>query len=233
MESVRIFGPRGKGRTVTEAEWLASDDLLLVLETLEPWAADEEVSDRKLRLFACACCRRMWHLLTDETRQHTVELAERYADGEATEEEIIDRRRMTFLGTEQDRGNEPVVVRCCLMQGDIRGDTYDYLMKILHELLKPTVKPHLTEEGAAEAFLCRDIFGNPFNPVSFDPSWLTSTVTALAQQMYDSRDFSAMPILADALQDANCDDPQILEHCRGLGPHVRGCWVCDLCLNKS
>jgi len=79
----------------------------------------------------------------------------------------------------------------------------------------------------------RDTFGNPFRSVAFDPAWRTSTVVALAEQMYDSRDFSAMPILADALQDAGCDSDDILAHCRGDGPHVRGCWVVDLVLGKE
>ncbi|MBY0459193.1 MAG: hypothetical protein K2V38_17825 [Gemmataceae bacterium] len=79
----------------------------------------------------------------------------------------------------------------------------------------------------------RDIFGNPFRPVVFLPDWRTSTAVALAAQMYDLRDFSAMPILADALQDAGCDSDDILGHCRGDGPHVRGCWVVDLVLGKE
>jgi hypothetical protein len=79
----------------------------------------------------------------------------------------------------------------------------------------------------------RDIFGNPFRPVSFSSDWITSTVTALAQQMYESRDFAAMPIPADALQDAGCENTDILSHCRGDGPHVRGCWVVDLVLGKE
>jgi hypothetical protein len=80
----------------------------------------------------------------------------------------------------------------------------------------------------------RDIFGNPFRPVTFPPSLRTATVVALAQQMYDSRDFSAMPILADALQDAGCDNDDILNHCRDTGAtHVRGCWVVDLVLEKA
>src|SRR6202035_3906812 len=78
-------------------------------------------------------------------------------------------------------------------------------------------------ERLSQCTLLRDIFGNPFRPVTLIPSWLTPTVVALAHQMYDSRDFSAMPILADALQDGGCENAQILEHCRGTGPHVRGC----------
>ena len=73
----------------------------------------------------------------------------------------------------------------------------------------------------------------PFHVIPIDPSWLTSTVIALAQQIYEARDFSAMPILADALQDSGCDNPQILEHCRGPGPHTRGCWVVDALLGKQ
>jgi len=81
--------------------------------------------------------------------------------------------------------------------------------------------------------MIREVFVNPFRPVALEPFWLTSTVTALAHQMYHSRDFSAMPILADALQDAGCDNADILDHCRGPGPHVRGCWVVDLVLGKE
>ena len=84
-----------------------------------------------------------------------------------------------------------------------------------------------------QAALLRDIFGNPFCPVTFAPEWRTNTVIALASQMYESRDFSAMPILADALQDAGCDTDDVLNHCRGSGPHVRGCWVVDVVIGKE
>jgi hypothetical protein len=88
-------------------------------------------------------------------------------------------------------------------------------------------------EAAVQTLLLRDIFGNPFRPVAFSPSWRTDTAVALARQMYESRDFGAMPILADALQEAGCEDAAILSHCRGTGPHVRGCWVVDLVLGKE
>ncbi|MBN9521119.1 hypothetical protein J0H58_21800 [bacterium] len=79
----------------------------------------------------------------------------------------------------------------------------------------------------------RDIFGNPFRPVAFDHSWRTEAAVALARGMYESRDFAAMPVLADALDDAGCGHPDVLAHCRGAGPHVRGCWVADLVLGKA
>jgi hypothetical protein len=88
-------------------------------------------------------------------------------------------------------------------------------------------------ERSYQADLVRDIFGNPFRPIAFSPEWRTDTALALAKQMYDSRVFSAMPILADALQDAGCDNDDILNHCRSEGLHVRGCWVVDLVLDKE
>jgi len=82
--------------------------------------------------------------------------------------------------------------------------------------------------------LIYDIFGNPFRKVKFNKKWRTSTAVALAKQMHESRDFSAMPILADALQDAGCNNTDVLSHCRDEKQiHVRGCWVVDLVLGKE
>jgi hypothetical protein len=89
-------------------------------------------------------------------------------------------------------------------------------------------------EHAVQAALLRDIFGNPFRPVKFTREWRTDTAVSLARQMYESRDFGAMPILADALQDAGCDSDDILNHCRDPhAVHVRGCWVVDLVSGKQ
>jgi hypothetical protein len=88
-------------------------------------------------------------------------------------------------------------------------------------------------EAETLAKLVRDIFGNPFRPTIFSPAWRTDTAVSLACQMYEAREFSAMPILADALQDAGCDNDDILKHCRNPGPHVRGCWVVDMVLGRE
>ncbi|AMV28246.1 hypothetical protein VT84_27835 [Gemmata sp. SH-PL17] len=94
--------------------------------------------------------------------------------------------------------------------------------------------PDTAELLRASANRLRDVVGNPFRPVTFSPEWRTETTIALARQMYTSRDFSAMPILADALQDAGCDNSDVLNHCRDTGAtHVRGCWVVDMVLRKS
>jgi hypothetical protein len=103
----------------------------------------------------------------------------------------------------------------------------------------------ITEEQAVEvqrdhdAFMedhtnfLRDIFGNPFRPVTVDSSWLTAKVKTLAQTIYTDRTFDQMPILGDALEEAGCANPEILGHCRRPGPHVRGCWALDLVLGKE
>jgi hypothetical protein len=81
--------------------------------------------------------------------------------------------------------------------------------------------------------LLRDVFGNPFRPVSFEPAWRTSQARALAQTAIEDRHFEDLPLLADALEEAGCADEAILSHLRGPGPHARGCWVVDLVLNRS
>jgi hypothetical protein len=83
---------------------------------------------------------------------------------------------------------------------------------------------------AAQAEAVRCLFGTlHFRPATVHPSWFSS----LARTMCETRDFTAMPILADALEEAACDNPEILAHCRGPGPHFRGCWVVDLMLGKG
>jgi hypothetical protein len=89
------------------------------------------------------------------------------------------------------------------------------------------------DEPRAQAAIFRDIFGNPFRPVTLNPAWRTSNVPALAQSIYHQRAFDRLPILADALEDAGCDNADILNHCRQPGEHVRGCWVVDFLIGKE
>lgn len=227
-------------KTVTEAEWLASTDPQLMLTILEPWAADGVVSDRQLRLFVCASCRRLWHLLGDQTRQNNVELAERFVDGKASEEEIMARRREIYLADESgERSDEPTLVRWCVLEGTGYGGPDVYRQQIEEALLEK----HGAEEDAGQAALLRDIFGNPFRPITIPPAvlaWNNATVVHLAQAAYEERhlpsgtlDNGRLVVLADALEEAGCTDADILGHLRGSGPHVRGCWVVDALLDKS
>ncbi len=81
--------------------------------------------------------------------------------------------------------------------------------------------------------LLNDILGDPFRPVALDPSWCTEAVVGLAAGIYADRAFDRLPVLADALDDAGCANADVLAHCRGPGPHARGCWVVDLVLGKA
>ena len=91
----------------------------------------------------------------------------------------------------------------------------------------------VSTERAAQSLLLRCIIGNPFHAVALESRWRTSDTIGLARAIYDERAFDRLPILADALMDAGCEDEQIIAHCRSEGPHVRGCWVVDLVLGKN
>jgi hypothetical protein len=226
---------------MTEAEWLACENPVAMLKCLRG-----DATDRKLHLFGCLCCRRHWHLLTDSRTRAAVETVELWADGLTTDAELeaaetaADQakddhiaahrsehannehftsaaRAVSLLATTKHFGVE----RCQVVVGYCR-------MIALH---KTDANDHPKADDVSLCTILRDIFGNPFRPVAFDPAWRTDTAVSLARGMYESREFSAMPILADALQDAGCEDEQILTHCRDASqPHVRGCWVCDLVL---
>jgi hypothetical protein len=108
---------------------------------------------------------------------------------------------------------------------------------VLLNLMGHTAARDYPAESAAQAELLRDLFGNPFPPAELIGqawlAWNSGTVLRLAQAIYDQRAFDRLPVLADALEEAGCTDAAILDHCRGGGPHVRGCWVVDLLLGKQ
>ena len=95
----------------------------------------------------------------------------------------------------------------------------------------------LTDRNRSDdSLLFADIALDLIDPAPFDPLWLAwndGTVRHLAHAIYDERDWEQMPILADALEDAGCQDERILDHCRGGGPHVCGCWVVDRILGRE
>jgi len=206
---------------VTEVEWMRCNEPEAMLE----FCQQDAFNARKNRLFAVACCRLIWKEL-DEREQHAVEVSERFADNQAKEEEF---KAIALYSLPLVSFRQPGWVVANARAGGARLMT--------RKLIKNFVRlfsPRAIETGLDVAVdLVRDIFGNPFRALTFNPSWLTSNVAALALLMYNSRDFSAMPILADALQDAGCDKDDILTHLRGPGPHTKGCWAVDLVLGKA
>ena len=225
---------------MTEEEWLACSDPQAMRLFLERRG---HKSNRKLRLFAVACCRRFWSGLRGDRSRAAVETAERYADGLATVGELRAAFTAAYAAVDDCLHFSPfsedqaVAAYLSAARNITESDTEVPEEEDTHEVVAHAISYAVDGDLAVShlqyPILLRDIVGNPFRPVSFAPAWRTSTAVALAKQMYESRDFGAMPILADALQDAGCDNADILDHCRGPGPHVRGCWVVDQMLGKE
>jgi hypothetical protein len=116
---------------------------------------------------------------------------------------------------------------------DLWADWYEYAFPNARDLFESY--PGALREDPCDYLpvVMRDLFGNPFRPVSFAPAWRSAPAVALARQAYESRDFGALPVLADALEDADCADRDLLNHLRGPGPHYRGCWAVDQVLQQE
>jgi hypothetical protein len=222
---------------VTESEWLLVESVVPLRAWIEK---HRKKSLRKMRLFSGACCRRLWDHLPDERSRDAIEAAEKYADGEI-DKKALGRARVAAMCAARkaptpQHGTGPMWTAADAAQILANLPVRDNFIACTGRCAIATANLGLRtqpEEEREQANILRDIFGNPFQPITFAPSWRTDTAVALAEQMYESRDFGAMPILADALQDAGCDNEEILAHCRGDGPHVRGCWVTDLVLGKE
>jgi hypothetical protein len=255
---------------MTEAEWLTCNDPDKMLNFLLGWPrtrgrrwpifADPaqlreylrcKASDRKLRLFACACCRRIWNLLDNQRSHSTVEVVEQVADGLLPAVERSKALRVFSLALHRQRGTcypdraEVWAVRFAANKVPAQsawGAARFAAVARTRATKGPTRSTreyNAVKKGefSAQANLLRDMFGSlPFHAVIVEDSWLAwndGTVVKLAQGIYQDRAFDRLPILADALEDAGCTDADILTHCRGGGPHVRGCWALDLCLGKT
>jgi hypothetical protein len=224
---------------MTEAEWLGCEDVTALLKCL-----GEKASARKLRLFGVACCRSVWHLLKHVRSRRAVETAERHADGLASDEELDDARsgaaaafraesRKVYASDTAAAARAAETV-CCLP-----SSAADAASREVAELrADPVAQAKLRK---AHVPLLRDIFGNPLRPPAFQLGWRSPLVVTLASGIYDGprredgtfADPRALAVLADALEDAGCNNAELLRHLRGSGPHIRGCWALDLILGKS
>jgi hypothetical protein len=211
---------------MTEEQWLGAKEPGEMLRYLGKTA-----SVRKRRLFACACVRHIWHLLTDPRSQRAIEVAEAFADGVVDREVVkIERRKAAGAspGGAPNRWSPASAAEICL---NLTTEDISTAARAASAASQGGIS--LSAERAAQAMIVRDIFGNPFRSVRLDPAWLawhSGTIRQLANTIYDGRTFDDMPILADALDDADCTDADILDHLRDPGPHVRGCWALDLIL---
>jgi hypothetical protein len=251
---------RGK-YAMTEAEWLACTDPQPMMEWLREdlGGARRRCGRRKLRLFACACLRGIWPLLRKAGSRMAVAIAERYADGEASEQELIEAQDAALgalLSEYPQFGKTPYwqsseaaghTVAKRFTTGNHRSVAHASSSAALAWAIDRAgpergVKhsERRGKERKARQLIhsnwLRDVFGNPFRPIYHTQSWLSwngGKVPKLAQAIYEKRAFDRLPILADALEQAGCTEPAILTHCRSGGEHVLGCWVVDLLLGRE
>ena len=230
-------------QVVTETDWLSCPNPVALLEYL---TQKDTASRRKFFLAGAACVRRVWHLLERPESRAAVEAAELFADGYISRDEL-GTASLTAVVYDQF---PPVSYHFCAalaasrLRHDIRhnhGNAEEtvYVLHSVSDAVAVLAGAERSDEweaariaemrGIADLYRC--VMGNPFQPVTFAPSWRTGTAVSLARGMYESRDFSAVPILADALQDAGCNEPALLDHCRDTNQtRVRGCWAVDLVL---
>jgi hypothetical protein len=221
---------------MTEQEWLECEHPFPMIKECRQVI---RLHPRKSRLFAVACCHRIWHLIEDERSRAAVEVAALFAEGLADQDQLKEAEeaaRAAFSHAWSTKGEVGSYA-----EGAAQDAAYSSVWIVVESVCNMAFVaagdgPKPGPEHTAQCKLLRCIFANPFRPVLVDTAWLAwndRTVPKIAQAIYDERAFDRMPILADALEDAGCTDAEILTHCRGEGPHARGCWVVDLILGKQ
>jgi hypothetical protein len=229
---------------MTRAEWLASSSSHAMLAHVRAFA-----DARRLRLFACACCRQVWNRFIDPVTVGVVSVAEAFADGGVPMGAFaLVRERANAAATAAERRADLPAYHVHVARAaahacadDAAAGASGARLAALHAVSDfPITGPYMASglpaeylaEMAGQADLLRDIFGP--DPAAgrdaFDPAWLTPDVRALARAIYERRDSAAVPVLGDALEEAGCDDAELLDHCRAPGEHVRGCWAVEMFL---
>jgi hypothetical protein len=217
-------------RWMSAEEWDTSANLWLMIHNAEQRTGDK----RKLSLFGAGCCRRHWSRLHPESQAVLCEF------------EVLIDQLPTPTTLDVLTAGEPLCDRANTAVGLVQASTsasdrwrLAAAKSVCYAVIGSAfgASSYFREldpaEESQQIHILRDIFGNPFRPVGIEPVRRTEIVLSLAKGMYETRDFTAMPILADALEEAGCTHPEILAHLRRPGPHVRGCWPVDLCLGLS
>lgn len=199
-----------------ENQWLTATDPQPLLEYLE---ACGPVSERKLRLWSCACVRRCWQQIGNETGHRAVEVAEQYADGTASRDDLVragEAARSVYLA--------PLSVETCVETAEVAAIGLG--ADSVGSVRLPSGMPVQPKERAAQTVLFRHVFGNPFQPLqSLAP--VPATILALAEALYQGDD--AAFALHDALLEAG--HAEFAVHFTE-GQHPKGCAWLDAILGK-
>ena len=231
---------------VTEELWLTATDFSTLHHIL--WHVAQEYA-WKYRLIGSSFCRLFCSQTLDERGNAVLDLAERYCDDPELGKDLDDAFREAEAQGVFGRRFYIAYLSCipddhwnfCSNELDrVMGDAHDLLVDEYEAPLVDDAEWEVRSEAVGRYTsgimvpLMREVFGNPFRPVTVNPAWLTSDVRLLAMGIYDEKAFNHLPILADALQDAGCDSDDILNHFRDPNAtHVRGCWALDLVLGKE
>jgi hypothetical protein len=234
--------------------WEKCTDPVRMLRHLQPKAPK-----RKLHLFSVACIREQGHLLTEPRSREAYFLAERFAEGQASLDELRQaharaKQSWMLLRGRDSFWREGDFKICCRMIDVAYALTnaIDPELEPLHQAcrtamslqgsLQANVLPLCARDmrwgldnQELQANLLRDIFGNPFKRPRLDRTWFkhqAGDAARIAASIYDDRSFDELPILADALMDAECPHEELIAHCQSPGVHGRGCWVVDLLMGK-
>jgi hypothetical protein len=232
---------------MTEAEWLTSTDPQAMLAFLRD---SGRASDRKLRLFSAACCRRVWNLLSDKYSRKALKTAERHADGEVSQEKLKfawgEARWAAQVEYREDRQTAEGTAMWAVSlvcEADVGRALAAVEVAARCEAWPITPSSFVDAQQGQESLL-RCIMGNPFRPLPpltpFLRDWQEGLIVRMANAIYEERALpegtlapTRLGILADALMDAGCTDTDLLAHLRSPGPHVRGCWATDLLTGRQ
>jgi hypothetical protein len=225
---------------MNRTDWQAWNNPLPMLN----WLRERQASERKLRLFACACCRDILDILVgyDPRAVSLLEKCERMADGQPAVAGHPSREPV-WLGSEAVQAGSVLAAALQPSAWNAARETVDAVRQLLQARADSRGGSHRAMLGGSwvssaqriQAALVRDLFGDPFRS---QPLYLADVadqrnVMHLARMIYSERSFQDLPVLADALEDAGCTDEEVLEHCREPGEHARGCWLVDAVLGRS
>jgi hypothetical protein len=218
----------GKQQEMTSKKWLACSKPMAMLDFLRG-----KTTERKLRLFAVGCCRRIWHLLEDERSKIAVQVAEEFADGARTGADLLTADQAAGSVVPPGTWGSASAAQWCCGQGDGLDITE------MGDMVVENIQCAAPQETSANADLLRCIFGNPFRPIALSPAHRPPTIVSLGRAAYDDRQLPSgelephrLAVLADALEEAGAPG-ELVDHLRSPGPHVRGCWPVDLVLAKE
>jgi hypothetical protein len=226
---------------LTEEEFLALTRPEEAANQLGSRSSPLRTTPRKARLFVCACCRRVWNHLGD-AGQAAVEAAERAADGHIRIKDLrpfcIASPRELMVGGRRVRSPANyAAVPFTWVNADMAAEAAAFLFGLSSSEVAGERRSAEEAELRAQCDLVRDILGNPFRPVTLDATCRIHNVVTLARAAYDQRQLPSgelnphrLAVLADALEEAGAP-AYLVEHLRSPGPHVRGCFVVDLCLD--